>query len=94
MTDYEQMTSRTKYPGRGYTWGEYVKTHTIANFQIVEYIDNEGVRMFHPYIDGKDTCESFATLKRAVVGAIAYESEGPNSYADSYFFKMIAEETE
>lgn len=83
--------------GKRFVWGKIVEVHWIDDLAIVEYIPEhrQDSRAFHPYVNcgpgGKntDTCRSFPSLKRAIVGAIAYESEGPNAKADVYFYRMI-----
>ncbi len=67
-----------------FTWGVLVKIHHIANFQIVEY-DNEDdfITMFHPFIDETDIGQVYESLKQAIVAAIVFEcntSEGINSH--------------
>ena len=81
--------------------GEAVAVHTVGEYEIVEYhprvsVDSQLVHeidrkhyAFSVYIRGERTGRSFDTLDAALVGAIAYEHEGPNHHADYYFMRMI-----
>lgn len=91
--------------GRTFPWGPIQQVHQISGIQIVEYLaDNStianpsehtysehGQPRFHPYLDGRDMGMSFTTLDNALVGAIAYRREGPNSRAATYFNRMTGE---
>ena len=81
--------------------GEAVAVHTVGDYEIVEYhpriseqsalihkIDWDS-SLFSVYINGRRTGQGFSTLRSALVGAIAYEAEGPNHHADYYFLRMI-----
>lgn len=81
--------------------GEAVRVHTVGDYEIVEYhpriaVDSQLVNeidrehfAYSVYIRGTRTGRSFHTLDAALVGAIAYEYEGPNHRADYYFLRMI-----
>jgi len=81
--------------------GQAVAVHTVGDYEIVEYhpriaVDSQLVNeidrehfAYSVYIRGTSTGRSFHTLDAALVGAIAYEYEGPNHRADYYFLRMI-----
>ena len=77
--------------------GVYAIIEYVCNFG-----DNKGKVLFHPAIrtdkfkernGGKfywqDTSTSYDSLEKAIIGAIAYNFDGPNSRAANYFSKMI-----
>ena len=76
-----------------FTWGEIIKFYEIEEYTIASYnTDNKQKKKtveFHAWVDKKDTCRSYNSLEEAIVGAIAYKHEGPNSQAAGYFMKMI-----
>lgn len=80
-------------------WGDVIKVHSIGEYDVVEYMrkkmgyhdDEEGIH-FHPYIYGKDTNHTYESMDAALVGAIAYQAEGPNHRADVYFMRAILNE--
>ena len=93
-TDLESMTTDKR---GGFTWGKLVKIHHIGDYDIVEYYPRVNGRtntyeddvMFHPFVNGRDTCHTMPTLDAAIVEAIAYKAEGPNSQATFYFCRMV-----
>lgn len=88
--------------GRKFPWGPITRIYEIGPYQILEYksdrsnlwpqtqaaVNEHGRSRFHPYIDGKDTCQSYRTLDSALVGAVAYRRAGPNSQAARHFDLM------
>ena len=48
------------------------------------YVNKKEIN-FHPFIDGRDTNQSYHSLEAALVGVIAYKYEGCNHHADTYF---------
>lgn len=87
---------KVKFIEEEFHWGKVIKTHTIGEFQIIEYEaifngKNEGIR-FHPYINFNDTNYSYYTLDEAIIGVIAYKHDGYNSQAAMFFTKMIGTE--
>lgn len=94
---------RTGPDGQKFPWGPVDRVHEVGPYQIVEYrrdmstyglgsdFSEHGQVMFHPYLDGKDTSQSFDSLDAALVGAIAYRHEGPNGAAGYYFMRMLGE---
>lgn len=88
--------------GRQFAWGPIDAIHTIGEYQIAEYREDQsnhsasqpwcwerhGRTLFHPWIAGRDMHASFLTLDSALVGAIAYKREGPNGRAARYFDLM------
>lgn len=99
------LPGRTNGPdGRKFTWGPIDAIHQVGPYTIVEYrrdnsnttsADPDGLAAshdqthFHPYIDGKDTAQSFLSLDQALIGAIAYRHEGPNTRAPGYIYSML-----
>jgi len=92
-TDLEESVG-ARWKG-GFKWGQYVATHSIDVYDIVEYYHpNRGDgyeedASFHPFVDGKDTHHSWPTLDSAIAFVIAYRAEGPNSQAARYFCRML-----
>jgi hypothetical protein len=93
---------RTGPDGQEFPWGPIDQVHEIGPYQIVEYrhdmsrttardYSDHGRGQFHPFIDGKDTSQSFDSLDAALVGAIAYRHEGPDGSAAYYFMRMLGE---
>lgn len=86
--------------GRTFPWGPIDATHEVGEYQIVQfrrdmsnssqpkYWHEHGQTQFHPYINGRDTSCSYASLDSALVGVIAYRREGPNGQAAHYFDRM------
>ena len=81
---------------REFGWGPVVVVHEIGEYSIVEShpqimercigtgkYEPEKVS-FHPYINGTDISRSFATLDYAIMGAIFYKVDGPNTRLDMY----------
>lgn len=97
-TDLEQLEH-----GAPFTWGEIVTLHKIGPYTIAEYkcwqrvdcLIKRGIvsdkTLFHIWIDGRDCGQSWPTLDSAIVAAIAYRAEGPNSQAAHYFMRMVAD---
>lgn len=80
--------------------GDIIAVHTVGEYDIVEYLhkpagnSEDKTRKLHftPYINGDRTSHSFMSLDAALVGAIAYKHEGPNTRADGYFMRAIGAE--
>ena len=81
---------------REFVWGPVVAVHEIGEYSIVEshpqifenccgtgQYDHSKVD-FHPYINGKDIGRGFASLDYAIMGAIFYKVDGPNTRLDMY----------
>lgn len=77
------------YLRKTFVWGKIINIYTIGDYQIIEYISDKDETLFHIYINFSDTNWSVRTLDQALVAAIAYKQEGPNSSAHRYFFKML-----
>ena len=89
--------------GSRFPWGPIVKIHEVGPYQIVEYLDDRssyprtqqeghGRTMYQPWVNGRSTSTSWPSLDAALVGAIAYQAEGPNGQAAYYFLRMIGAE--
>ena len=88
--------------GGAFTWGEVIAIHAIGEYSIVEYHPWKDTSSrvevgapsdeisFHIWIGNRDCCRSFSTLESAIVGAIAYKFDGPNTQADRFFIKAIS----
>lgn len=89
-----------------FPWGLVTEILTIRQFTIVEYHPYEidaALNVFtdkisekfsyHVDVNGESTNTSYDSLQAALVGAIAYEAEGPNSHAAYYFMKMLSSDT-
>lgn len=86
--------NRTAPDGSRFPWGVITQVHKVGSYQIVEYREDEvwdshGMMLFHPYIDGRDTCHDYHSLDAALIGVIAYRADGPNTRADRYICKML-----
>ncbi|GCD12630.1 hypothetical protein [Clostridium tagluense] len=77
------------YIEKDFSWGTVIKTHTIGEYQIIEYTDSENTISFHPYINYIDTNYTFKSLEKAMTGVIIYKYDGANSRANEYLWKMI-----
>jgi hypothetical protein len=88
--------------GHLFTWGSVIKIHTIGEYSFIEYHPwkcekgdvlvgtiYESATYFHIYISGRDTCNDATSLDDAMVMAIAFKHDGPNSQAAGFFMKMI-----
>ncbi|WP_367139482.1 hypothetical protein [Saccharothrix sp. HUAS TT1] len=96
---------RTTPDGRTFPWGPIDAVHTIGPYEIVEFRwdasrgprgrwTQHGTTFFHPYVNGCDTERYHSTLDGALVDAVAFRSEGPNSSAGYYFLRMIGAGTD
>lgn len=68
--------------------GRIQNLYRILDYIIVEYQD-EIKTYFAVYVNKKLTNELYDTIEEAMVGAVAYKYEGPQSQALKYFFKMV-----
>jgi hypothetical protein len=74
---------------RNFVWGDVRKVHDIAEYSIIEYIDNSDIdiytdtsdseSMFHVYINGDDTNISYESLDEALLGCLERKYLGLNS---------------
>ena len=80
---YELMPMPTKGEiSRNFIWGGVLTVHEVGLYQIVEYVhpqaanesdeDYDPSPSFHPYVNGKDTGNSFRSLDQALVSCMAY----------------------
>ena len=69
------------YIQRNFKWGPVVKTHTIGEYQIIEYISNDVVR-FYTYINFNSCNTSYTSLDAALIGVIA--TNGLDAYESRY----------
>lgn len=88
--------------GREHAWGPITAIHEVGDIQVVEYRRDtsnhsesqpwvwaeHGTTVYSPYVEGRATSRSYASLDSALVGAIAYKREGPNGQAAAYFERM------
>lgn len=76
-----------------FTWGKIIKIHTIGNFQIVEYEDQEENKiLYHVYVNFDDMNISYYDLESALIFAIAYnksKNHNTSNYATKFFMKML-----
>lgn len=76
--------------GRPFVWGEIVGVHGVGPYAIVEYADGRsGETMFHPYVGGADTNRGYGSLDRALLGAVAFRSEGSSARSGEYAALMM-----
>ena len=55
-----------------FNWGRIERMHSVGKYKIAEYFaKTDGVRLFHGWIDGKDTHESWGTVEEALIGMLA-----------------------
>lgn len=60
-----------------WSWGGAPVVHEIGPYSIVEYVyGNNSVVSFHPYVNGKDTHSSYATLDMAILAAMDERHNG------------------
>lgn len=84
-----------------FPWGLVKQTHEVGPYMVVEYhprktkgcevtreIDHDQT-MYHPYVDGRDTSNSFSSLEEALAFSIAYRKEGGNTRAHTYFIRGL-----
>lgn len=80
--------------------GQVVKVHTVGPYAAVEYLERVAqggtltkeigtTHAFLSYVDNESTNHIYHSLEAAIVGAIAYKFDGPNSQATTYFCKMV-----
>ena len=80
---------------RGSYWlGPVQKIHEIGEYAFVEYLDRvfEEETFYSIFINGESISRTAPSLDKAIVVAIAYKHEGPNSQAATYFMKMIKDD--
>lgn len=77
---------------RAFAWGPISTIYEVGPYTIAKYTSNKGGTFFHTWVDEEDTQQSYESLDAALVGAIAYRHEGPNSQAAGYFMRMIGQE--
>jgi transcriptional regulator with XRE-family HTH domain len=91
--------------GDSFPWGPIDRVINFERYTFVQYrfdkssmassdYSDHGSTFYQAYVDGRNTSHSFSTLDEAVVFAVAYRAEGPNTQAATYFMKMIATSTE
>jgi len=84
----------TKHDYSNFTWGTVVAIHTLGEFDIVEYYnDNRLLTSFKPYRNGSAYPRSYGNLEEAIVGAIATKYDGGNTKSDTYFLRAIQHPT-
>lgn len=71
--------------------GTFEAIHEIADILAVEYHTEHGTE-FRVFVDGNDTGETVGDIEAAIVFGIAYRYDGPETNADTYFFRMIGAE--
>lgn len=83
-------------PASEFPWGRVTQDHVFGPYVIREYVQkkvpnspNNGRTLFHAYHEGKSLNESWYSLEKAIIGAIAKVHDGLNSQAAYYFFRMI-----
>jgi len=57
--------------GNHFVWGSIIETHTIGDIDVVEHTTNLNTRLFHVFIDKKDTCQAAKSLFGALLLGIA-----------------------
>jgi hypothetical protein len=94
--------------GKEFVWGPIDAVHTVGEYAIVQYREDQsnhsasqpwawnrhGRTVYHPYLNGRDTNHSYASLDSALVGVIAIKREGYNGQAAEYFDRMTLNVTE
>ena len=83
---------KIKFITQTFVWGEVVQIHIIGEYQIIEYIKEDGKSGFHPYINFNDISHSYNTLDESLIGVISYKYDGCNSQASLFFNRMIGDE--
>lgn len=76
---------------RAFTWGPISTIYEVGPYTIAKYTNKKGETLYHAWVEGKDTHHSYESLDAALVGAIAYRHEGPNSQAAGYFMRMMGQ---
>lgn len=77
------------YIEQDFHFGKVIKTHTIGEYQIIEYINDDGEVRFTAYINYKEMCKAFPSLDETLTDVICYKYDGANSQANDYLWKMI-----
>jgi len=81
--------------GARFTWGRVTEIHEIAEYAIVEYVEDfagdKGTTKYSTYVNGKSCARSYLSMDAALAGCIAYKIEGCNHKADRYFISMMKE---
>ena len=86
-----------------FTWGEPVTTWFIGPYTIMEYhpwkrVDgitsdhtqsDQTKKMYHGWVNGRDTCWGSTDLDAMVAHLIAYKNDGINTRADIYFIRSV-----
>lgn len=85
-----------------FPWGVPIRIHTLGKYDILEFkkwMFKDGRQMiprmaeekstYHAYISGQDIGQSYSSLEKAIIGAIAYHYDGCNSQAGALFERMI-----
>jgi hypothetical protein len=88
--------------GAPFTWGAIIRIVNFGRYSVVIHhpwkVDGSAIVVgspnlhiveYHAYVDDKDTSRGFLSIEAAVVGAIAYAYDGPNTQADKYFLRAI-----
>jgi len=86
------MDKKLKDLENQFTWGKVIKIHTIKNFQIVEYEEEENNILYSVHIDFENKHISYTDLESALIFAIAYnksENHNTSRYATEFFIKML-----
>lgn len=88
--------------GALYLHGEVIALHQVLAYDFVEFrpwalrggvpdpsvVQGNGLA-FRAYCEGEEIPVSFDSLEEAMVGAVAYRLDGPESQASRYFFRMV-----
>ena len=60
-----------------FLWGKVIKFHNIGPYTVIEALHGNDLMgspiLFHPYVDGRDTGESYPTFETALIVAIAHK---------------------
>jgi len=62
-----------------FVWGVVVEVHEVGPYSIVEHLDKEDHRIFHPYVEGRDTNCGCTTIEGALLQAMAVKHIGHNT---------------
>lgn len=72
-----------------FNWGIVTDIHEIGNYQIIEYVNNNGDVCFYTYIDFDDTNRYYNSINSALIGVICYNRYGGDVGIDKFICKML-----
>lgn len=69
--------------------GPVERVYSLGEYTIVAFSAQDGSTTFRAYVKTEMVDTDFPTLETALVGAVAFKYDGPDSKAPMYFMRMV-----